>query len=278
MKTLDEERNRPLGMDAAEGNENAERDAGPLPITVQDLNFYYGDTLALKNISLQIPRNQVTAFIGPSGCGKSTLLRCFNRMNDLIDNTRIEGKILVEGEDIYQKNVELEELRKRVGMVFQKSNPFPMSIYENLTFGPRMRGVHSRSELDRIVEQSLMHADLWREVKDRLKDSAQALSGGQQQRLCIARTLANDPQIVLMDEPASALDPISTSKIEETIFELKKNYTIVIVTHNMQQAARCSDRTAFFFLGELVEVDKTEKLFRAPSEKQTEDYITGKFG
>jgi phosphate transport system ATP-binding protein len=234
--------------------------------------------LALKDITLEIPRNEVTAFIGPSGCGKSTLLRCFNRMNDLIDGTRIDGKILVEGADIYQKNVELEELRKRVGMVFQKSNPFPMSIYENLTFGPRMRGVRSRAELDRIVERSLTHADLWREVKDRLKDSAQALSGGQQQRLCIARTLANDPEIVLMDEPASALDPISTSKIEETIFELKKNYTIVIVTHNMQQAARCSDRTAFFFLGELVEVDRTDELFRSPSVKQTEDYITGKFG
>lgn len=249
-----------------------------LPIEVHDLNFYYSETPALQNINLQVPRNQVTAFIGPSGCGKSTLLRCFNRMNDLIDGTRVEGKILVEGEDIYQKHVDLEDLRKKVGMVFQKSNPFPMSIYENLTFGPRMRGVKKRTELDRIVETSLQHADLWREVKDRLKASAQALSGGQQQRLCIARTLANEPEIVLMDEPASALDPISTSKIEETIFELKQNYTIVIVTHNMQQAARCSDRTAFFFLGELIEENTTEQLFRAPAEKQTEDYITGKFG
>jgi phosphate transport system ATP-binding protein len=260
------------------GRDPGSVDEQVLPIDVKDLDFYYGETHALKDINLQIPRNQVTAFIGPSGCGKSTLLRCFNRMNDLIDGAHLTGTILVEGEDIYQRDVELEELRKKVGMVFQKSNPFPMSIYENLTFGPRMRGVKKRSELDAIVERSLQHADLWREVKDRLRDSAQALSGGQQQRLCIARTLANDPEIVLMDEPASALDPISTSKIEETIFELKKNYTIVIVTHNMQQAARCSDRTAFFFLGELIEVDRTEQLFSAPSIKQTEDYITGKFG
>jgi phosphate transport system ATP-binding protein len=266
------------GTSVEAGAERPATETQPLPIDVQELDFYYGETHALKKINLQVPRNQVTAFIGPSGCGKSTLLRCFNRMNDLIDGVRLDGQILVEGEDVYQRDVDLEELRKKVGMVFQKSNPFPMSIYENLTFGPRMRGVRNRGELDGIVERSLQLADLWREVKDRLRDSAQALSGGQQQRLCIARTLANDPEIVLMDEPASALDPISTSKIEETIFELKKNYTIVIVTHNMQQAARCSDRTAFFFLGELIEVDRTEQLFSAPSVKQTEDYITGKFG
>jgi phosphate transport system ATP-binding protein len=247
-------------------------------IETHALNFYYSDTLALKNIDIQIPRNRVTAFIGPSGCGKSTLLRCFNRMNDLIDDTRVEGKVLVEGEDIYRPQVQMEALRKRVGMVFQKSNPFPMSIFENLTFGPRMRGVRDRSTLDGIVEHALRRADLWREVKDRLRSSALALSGGQQQRLCIARTLANEPDIVLMDEPASALDPISTGKIEETIHELKRDYTIVIVTHNMQQAARCSDLTAFFYLGELIEFDPTEKMFSQPSKKETEDYVTGKFG
>ena len=247
-------------------------------VETRGLHFFYGQSLALKNIDLRIPRHQVTAFIGPSGCGKSTLLRCFNRMNDLIDESRVEGTVLVDGEDIYRIDVQLESLRKRVGMVFQKSNPFPMSIYENLTFGPRMRGIRDRSTLDGIVEHALQRADLWREVKDRLKDSALALSGGQQQRLCIARTLANEPEIVLMDEPASALDPISTGKIEETIHELKRDYTIIIVTHNMQQAARCSDLTAFFYLGELVEVDRTEKIFSGPSLKQTEDYVTGKFG
>jgi phosphate transport system ATP-binding protein len=247
-------------------------------VETRGLRFYYGPTLALKEISVVIPRHQVTAFIGPSGCGKSTLLRCFNRMNDLIDDTRVEGTVLVDGEDIYRPDVQLESLRSRVGMVFQKSNPFPMSIYENLTFGPRMRGLRDRSTLDGIVEKALRRADLWREVKDRLKDSALALSGGQQQRLCIARTLANEPEIVLMDEPASALDPISTAKIEETIHELKQDYTIIIVTHNMQQAARCSDLTAFFYLGELVEMDRTEKIFSGPSLKQTEDYVTGKFG
>jgi phosphate transport system ATP-binding protein len=247
-------------------------------IETRALNFYYGDTLALRGIDIAIPRNQVTALIGPSGCGKSTLLRCFNRMNDLIDDTRVEGKVLVDGEDIYRPDVQLETLRKRVGMVFQKSNPFPMSIYENLTFGPRMRGVRDRTSLDRITEQALRRADLWREVKDRLRGSALALSGGQQQRLCIARTLANEPEIVLMDEPASALDPISTGKIEETIHELKRDYTIVIVTHNMQQAARCSDLTAFFYLGELIEFDRTEKIFSQPAKKETEDYVTGKFG
>jgi len=252
--------------------------AGTWAVETRALRFYYGPTLALKNIDIQIPRNQVTAFIGPSGCGKSTLLRCFNRMNDLIENTRVEGQVLVDGDDIYQRDVQLEALRIRVGMVFQKSNPFPMSIYENLTFGPRMRGIRDRTSLDGIVEQALQRADLWREVKDRLRDSALALSGGQQQRLCIARTLANEPEIVLMDEPASALDPISTGKIEETIHELKQDYTIVIVTHNMQQAARCSDLTAFFYLGSLVEIDRTEKIFSAPTRKETEDYVTGKFG
>ena len=247
-------------------------------VETRALDFYYGAALALKKIDLRIPRNQVTAFIGPSGCGKSTLLRCFNRMNDLIDETRVSGQVLVEGEDIYRPDVQLETLRKRVGMVFQKSNPFPMSIRQNLTFGPRMRGIRDRATLDRIVESALRRADLWREVKDRLEDSALALSGGQQQRLCIARTLANEPEIVLMDEPASALDPISTGKIEETIHELKKDYTIIIVTHNMQQAARCSDLTAFFYLGELIEFDRTEKIFSGPSRKETEDYVTGKFG
>jgi len=247
-------------------------------VETRALRFFYGTTLALKGIDIRIPRNQVTAFIGPSGCGKSTLLRCFNRMNDLIDDTRVEGQVLVDGEDIYRRDVPMEALRKRVGMVFQKSNPFPMSIYENLTFGPRMRGLRDRATLDGIVEQALKRADLWREVKDRLKDSALALSGGQQQRLCIARTLANEPEIVLMDEPASALDPISTGKIEETIHELKSDYTIVIVTHNMQQAARCSDLTAFFYLGELIEIDRTERIFSGPSRKETEDYVTGKFG
>ena len=257
----------------------AELPAGPTwAVETRGLRFFYGATEALKDISIQIPRHQVTAFIGPSGCGKSTLLRCFNRMNDVIEGTRAIGQVLVDGEDIYQPRVELEELRQKVGMVFQKSNPFPMTIHENLTFGPRMRGISDRARLDEIVETSLQRADLWREVKDRLRDSALALSGGQQQRLCIARALANAPSIVLMDEPASALDPISTAKIEETIFELKRDYTIVIVTHNMQQAARCSDRTAFFYLGELIEFDSTEKLFSRPEKKQTEDYITGKFG
>ncbi len=247
-------------------------------IETRDLHFFYGSVEALKNIDIRIPRNQVTALIGPSGCGKSTLLRCFNRMNDLIDDIRVEGKVLVDGEDIYRPEVQLETLRTHVGMVFQKSNPFPMSIYENLTFGPRMGGIRDRAKLEEIVERALKSADLWREVKDRLKSSALALSGGQQQRLCIARTLANDPQIVLMDEPASALDPISTGKIEETIHELKRDYTIVIVTHNMQQAARCSDLTAYFYLGELIEIDRTEKIFSGPSRKETEDYVTGKFG
>ena len=227
---------------------------------------------------MKIPYKKVTAFIGPSGCGKSTLLRCFNRMNDLIPGVYLEGKVLIEGQDIFAKGIRLEELRKRVGMVFQKSNPFPMSIWENVSFGPKVNGITNKAELDEIVESSLTQADLWKEVKDRLSNSALDLSGGQQQRLCIARTLANKPEIILMDEPASALDPISTGKIEETIDELKKDYTIVIVTHNMQQAARISDYTAFMMLGELIEFDKTKKIFTNPSIKMTEDYITGRFG
>lgn len=244
-----------------------------------DLDFYYvPESKALKNVNIQIPEKMVTAFIGPSGCGKSTLLRCFNRMNDLIVGSHVDGKVLIEGKDIYDKHVRLEELRNKVGMVFQKSNPFPMSIWENVAFGPKVNGVSSNSELDGIVESALRQADLWREVSDRLEESALDLSGGQQQRLCIARTLANKPSIILMDEPASALDPISTGKIEETIEELKKDYTIVIVTHNMQQAARVSDYTAFMMVGEMVEFNQTKTIFTNPNKKLTEEYITGRFG
>jgi phosphate transport system ATP-binding protein len=244
-----------------------------------DLDFYYvPDAKALKSVTLQIPEKKVTAFIGPSGCGKSTLLRCFNRMNDLITGSFIKGKVLIDGKDIYDIQVRLEELRNQVGMVFQKSNPFPMSIWENVAFGPKVNGVSSKSELDGVVESALRQADLWREVNDRLEKSALDLSGGQQQRLCIARTLANKPSIILMDEPASALDPISTGKIEETIEELKKDYTIVIVTHNMQQAARVSDYTAFMMVGEMVEFDNTNSIFTNPKKKLTEEYITGRFG
>jgi len=247
-------------------------------VEVEKLNFHYGATRALTNISLVIPTKQVTAFIGPSGCGKSTFIRCLNRMNDVIPNIRVDGLVRIEGEDIYDADIRLEDLRKKVGMVFQKSNPFPMSIFENVAFGPRINGVREKSHLAEIVERSLTRADLWREVKDRLTDNAHDLSGGQQQRLCIARALANDPAIVLMDEPASALDPISTAKIEETIFELKKEYTIIIVTHNLQQAARISDRTAFFYQGELIEYDTAEIIFQTPANKKTEEYITGRFG
>ncbi|NOX38498.1 MAG: phosphate ABC transporter ATP-binding protein [Calditrichaeota bacterium] len=244
-----------------------------------DLNFYYSpESHALKNINIKIPEKKVTAFIGPSGCGKSTLLRTFNRMNDLIPGAYLTGKVIIEGQDIYRDNIRLEELRKKVGMVFQKSNPFPMSIWENVAFGPKVNGITDKTLLDEIVESALKQADLWKEVKDRLHQSALDLSGGQQQRLCIARTLANKPDIILMDEPASALDPISTGKIEETIEELKQNYTIVIVTHNMQQAARISDYTAFMMLGELIEFDKTKVIFTNPKVKLTEDYITGRFG
>ena len=249
-----------------------------IKIEVKDLSLYYGEKKALKEISLEIPRNKVTALIGPSGCGKSTFLRCINRMNDLIPDVKITGKMLVEGIDIYDKNVDVVNIRKKIGMVFQKSNPFPKSIYENIAYGPKINGIKDKTQLDEIVETSLKQAAIWEEVKDRLGDSALGLSGGQQQRLCIARTLAVSPDIILMDEPASALDPISTSKIEELVHELNEQYTIIIVTHNMQQAARTSDYTAFFYLGELIEIGKTNAIFTKPEQKQTEDYITGRFG
>lgn len=247
-------------------------------IETADLSLYYGHAQALRQISLRIPERQVTAFIGPSGCGKSTLLRCFNRMNDLIDGVRIEGTVKIAGQDLYSPEVDVIELRKRVGMVFQRSNPFPKSIYENVAYGLRLHGLKKRSELDAAVEASLRQAALWDEVKDRLQESALGLSGGQQQRVCIARAIAVQPEILLMDEPASALDPIATAKIEELILELKEQFTIVIVTHNMQQAARISDWTAFFYLGELIEFDTTGKIFTHPAKKQTEDYVTGRFG
>jgi phosphate transport system ATP-binding protein len=248
-------------------------------IEVSRANFYYGPKQALFDISLDIRANLVTAFIGPSGCGKSTLLRTFNRLNDTIPGVRLEGRIAIEGEDIYASGTDVVDLRRRVGMVFQKSNPFPKSIFDNVAYGIRVNGLTSnRSELQGRVEESLQGAALWDEVKDRLRDSAMSLSGGQQQRLCIARALAVKPEVLLMDEPASALDPIATQRIEELIYQLKKKYTIVIVTHNMQQAARVSDFTAFFWLGKLVEFDRTEKLFTAPGEKLTEDYVTGRFG
>ena len=247
-------------------------------ISAKDVNFYYGSFHALRNITLGIERNTVTAFIGPSGCGKSTFLRLLNRMNDLIEGTRLSGEIRIDGEDIYGRDVEVVELRKKVGMVFQKPNPFPKTIYENVAYGLRVNGVRDRLLIDERVESSLKGAALWDEVKDKLKKSAFELSGGQQQRLCIARALAVRPSILLMDEPASALDPISTSKIEDLIYELKKEYTIVIVTHNMQQAARVSDRTAFFYMGELVEYDQTRQMFLNPSKEATQNYVTGRFG
>lgn len=245
--------------------------------TVENLDLYYGDFKALKNINLNIAPNEITAFIGPSGCGKSTLLKSMNRMNDLVEGCKITGKMLLDNEDIYG-DMDTNLLRKRVGMVFQKPNLFPMSIYDNIAYGPRTHGIRSRVKLDEIVEKSLRGAAIWDEVKDKLKKSALAMSGGQQQRLCIARALAVEPEVLLMDEPTSALDPISTSKIEDLAMELKKKYTIVMVTHNMQQAVRISDKTAFFLLGEVIEYDKTEKLFSMPSNKKTEDYITGRFG
>lgn len=247
-------------------------------IQAKNVNFYYGDFHALKNISMEMQANTVTAFIGPSGCGKSTFLRLFNRMNDLIDNTRLEGECLIEGQNIYGKQVRVDELRKKVGMVFQKPNPFPKSIFENVAYGLRVNDVKDKAFIAQRVEESLRAAALWDEVKDKLKKSAFELSGGQQQRLCIARALAISPSILLMDEPASALDPISTSKIEELIYSLKKDYTIVIVTHNMQQAARVSDKTGFFMLGELVEYDDTRTIFLKPQKEQTQNYITGRFG
>jgi phosphate transport system ATP-binding protein len=251
----------------------------PVAIDVQGMNFYYGAKRALENINIAIPSKLVTAFIGPSGCGKSTFLRTLNRMNDIIPGTRVEGKVLIEGDDIYRPGTDVVALRRRVGMVFQKSNPFPKSIFENVAYGLRINGMaRSRADLHGRVEESLRAAAIWDEVKDRLHDSANALSGGQQQRLCIARALAIKPEIVLMDEPASALDPIATQRIEELIYQLKTEYTIVIVTHNMQQAARVSDRTAFFWLGRLIEHGPTDRIFTNPTEKLTEDYVTGRFG
>lgn len=245
--------------------------------SVNNLDLYYSDFHALKDINLEIPQNEITAFIGPSGCGKSTFIKCLNRMNDLVEGCRITGKVALDGEDIYG-DMDINLLRKRVGMVFQKPNPFPMSVYDNIAYGPRTHGIHSKAKLDEIVERSLKQAAIWEELKDRLKKSALGLSGGQQQRLCIARALAVEPEVILMDEPTSALDPISTSKIEDLAIELKDKYTIVMVTHNMQQATRISDRTVFFLLGEIIETGKTEELFSMPKDRRTEDYITGRFG
>ncbi|HFU1167743.1 TPA: phosphate ABC transporter ATP-binding protein PstB [Streptococcus agalactiae] len=246
-------------------------------LVINNLDLYYGEFHALKDVNLDIEEKEITAFIGPSGCGKSTLLKSINRMNDLVKNCKITGYITLEGEDVYRQ-LDINQLRKKVGMVFQKPNPFPMSIYDNVAFGPRTHGIHSKAELDDIVERSLKQAALWDEVKDRLHKSALGMSGGQQQRLCIARALAIEPDVLLMDEPTSALDPISTAKIEELVIQLKKNYTIVIVTHNMQQAVRISDKTAFFLMGEVVEYNKTSQLFSLPQDERTENYITGRFG
>lgn len=247
-------------------------------LEIKDLNLYYGDFHALKNIQMDIEEKKITAFIGPSGCGKSTLLRSINRMNDLVEGCRIEGQILLDGKNVYDKSMDINMLRKRVGMVFQKPNPFPMSIYDNIAYGPRTHGIRNRKKLDEIVEKSLRDAAIWEECKDRLKKSALGLSGGQQQRLCIARALACQPEVLLMDEPTSALDPISTCRIEDLVLELKKDYTVVIVTHNMQQALRISDNTAFFLLGDMVEYGPTEQIFTVPKDKRTENYITGRFG
>ena len=247
-------------------------------LEIKDLNLFYGDFHALKNIQMNIEENRITAFIGPSGCGKSTLLRSINRMNDLVEWCRIEGQILLDGKNVYDRSMDINMLRKRVGMVFQKPNPFPMSIYDNIAYGPRTHGIRNRKKLDEIVEKSLRDAAIWEECKDRLKKSALGLSGGQQQRLCIARALACNPEVLLMDEPTSALDPISTSRIEDLVLELKKDYTVVIVTHNMQQALRISDNTAFFLLGDMVEYGPTEQIFTVPKDKRTENYITGRFG
>ena len=247
-------------------------------ISVKDLNLWYTNSQALKNISIEIEKNSITALIGPSGCGKSTFLKTLNRMNDLVQGVRVEGKVEYEGRNIFDKNVDVNELRRDIGMVFQKPNPFPMSIYDNIAYGPRTHGIKNKAQLDELVEESLRGAAIWDEVKDRLKKSALGLSGGQQQRLCIARALAVKPSVILMDEPTSALDPISTSRIEDLATELKEKYTIVMVTHNMQQAVRISDNTAFFLLGELVEYGKTEAMFSMPKDKRTEDYITGRFG
>ena len=280
MTTFDSSTGRPSAATPTIGGVG-DREARPHSapkISVRDFRFFYGAAQVLHGINLEIPDRQVTALIGPSGCGKSTFLRSINRMNDIIPDTRVEGVITIDGTDVYDRGTDVVGLRRRVGMVFQKSNPFPKSIYENVAYGLKIGGVRNKRQLAETVEKSLRRAALWDEVKDRLQDSALALSGGQQQRLCIARALAVDPEIVLMDEPASALDPIATAKIEELIYELKDNYTIVIVTHNMQQAARVSDRTAFFMLGKLVEVGETKTIFMNPREKMTEDYVTGRFG
>jgi phosphate transport system ATP-binding protein len=253
-------------------------DTDEIAIRVENIDLYYGEAQALKNVSMKLPKNRVTAFIGPSGCGKSTLLRCFNRMNDLVDICRVDGKILMEGKNIYDRDVNVALLRRRVGMVFQKPNPFPKSIYENVAYGLRIMGVNNRSTLDEAVEKALRGAALWNEVKDRLDQNGLSLSGGQQQRLVIARAIALEPDVLLLDEPASALDPISTAKIEELVNEMKDKYTIIIVTHNMQQAARVSDYTAFMYMGELIEIGRTNDVFLTPAVKQTEDYITGRFG
>lgn len=245
---------------------------------VEHLDLYYGDFKALKDVNLTLPANEITAFIGPSGCGKSTFLKSLNRMNDLVEGCKITGKVTLDGEDIYGPNMDVNVLRKKVGMVFQKPNPFPMSVYDNITYGPKTHGIRNKAKLDEIVEKSLRDAAIWDELKDRLNKSALGLSGGQQQRLCIARALAVQPDVILMDEPTSALDPISTSKIEDLVLELKKEYTIIMVTHNMQQATRVSDRTVFFLLGEVIEDGRTEQLFSMPKDKRTEDYITGRFG
>ena len=252
--------------------------SNPIKVKVENLNLYYGDNHALKDVSMDIQENSVTAFIGPSGCGKSTFLKTLNRMNDLVDNVRIDGKVLLDGEDIYEQGVDTTILRKKVGMVFQQPNPFPMSIYDNIAYGPRLHGIKDKKKLDQIVEESLRGAAIFEEVKDRLKKSAMGLSGGQQQRICIARALAVQPEVLLMDEPTSALDPISTAKIEELMEDLKKKYTVIVVTHNMQQATRVSDQTAFFLVGEMVEFGDTKQIFSYPQDKRTEDYITGRFG
>lgn len=265
--------------DMDKGDTSGEKDpSGRVMVNIDHVNFFYGEKQALMDVCMQIPEGMITAYIGPSGCGKSTLLRCLNRMNDLVDGARLEGKVEIAGEDIYDSKLEVSDLRKRVGMVFQKSNPFPKSIYENIAYGPRIHGVKRKDELDAMVEKSLKSAALWDEVKDRLSESALGMSGGQQQRLCIARAIAVEPEVLLMDEPCSALDPIATAKIEDLMVGLKEQYTIVLVTHNMQQAARVSDYTGFLLMGRLVEFDHTQTLFTNPGQQETEDYITGRFG
>ena len=275
METVNREQKVAVPLADADQAHLGETDA---KISARDVRFFYGSFEALKGISIEIPKKRITAFIGPSGCGKSTFLRCMNRMNDLIDDTRVEGQLLLDGEDINSPNIDVVALRKRVGMVFQRPNPFPMSIYDNIAYGPRIHGTKDKRKLDEIVETSLKRAFLWEEVKDKLKQSGTQLSGGQQQRLCIARVLSVDPEVILMDEPASALDPVATSKIEDLMLELRDHYTVVIVTHNMQQAQRASDFTGFFLLGELIEYQETSSLFLTPQQKQTEDYISGRFG